>query len=151
VHERLVGNVASWATVLDRVPLTLIHNDFNPRNIAIRRPPGGLRLCAFDWELATLGAPQRDLAEFLCFVLPPDASRATIAGWVERHRSFLAAATEAPVDRAEWEMGFSASLCDLLVDRLASYAMIDRIRPQRFLPRVVRSWLNIFRHFSSGY
>jgi len=47
----------------------------------------------------------------------------------------------------EWDAGFSAALCELLVDRLASYAMIDRVRPQSFLPRVVRSWLNIFGHF----
>jgi hypothetical protein len=46
--------------------------------------------------------------------------------------------------RAEWEAGFRAAMCELLVDRLAFYAMIDRVRPQSFLPRVVRSWMNVF-------
>ena len=75
IHDELVEDVAAWAGVLASMPRTLIHNDFNPRNIALRSDSGGLRLCAFDWELATIGAPQRDLAEFLSFVLPPDAAR----------------------------------------------------------------------------
>ena len=143
----MIVEVDAWSRRLDRGPRTLIHNDFNPRNIALRRAPEGLRLSAFDWELATIGAPQRDLAELLCFVLPPDASLTTISRWVERYRALLAAATMSVLERDEWEVGFAAALADLLVDRLSTYAMIDRVRPQPFLPRVVRSWLNIFRHY----
>ncbi len=147
IHQRLVEDISSWGHAPDDSPRTLIHNDFNPRNVALRRTPGGLRLCAFDWELATIGIPQRDLAEFLCFVLPPDAPLATIARWVERHRVLLAKATDITVPRPLWEAGFSAALCDVLVDRFATYAMIERVRPQQFLSRVIRSWLNLFRHY----
>lgn len=147
VHAALAGNVARWSDELDAGPRTLIHNDFNPRNIAIRRRGDRLKLCAFDWELATVGAPQRDVAEFLCFVLPPDAPHEAVRRWVERARNLLNGAAHASVERAGWERGFSASLCDLLVDRLAMLAMIDRVRPQRFLPRVVASWLNLFDCF----
>lgn len=146
-HAELVTNVAAWSRELDAAPRTLIHNDFNPRNIAIRRRDGRLTLCAFDWELATLGAPQRDIAELLCFVLPPNAPRETIRRWVERSRSLFNEATGRGVERAVWERGFSAALCDLLVDRLAMLAMIDRVRPQRFLPRVTAAWLNLFDCF----
>jgi thioester reductase-like protein len=143
VHERLTSDVASWSDALDAAPRTLIHNDFNPRNMALRRGVHGLRLCAFDWELATIGAPQRDLAEFLVFVMPPNASGETISSWVERYRSLLAATSGVSLPREEWEAGFSAALSELLVDRLSFYVMIDRVRPQRFLSRVVRSWLNV--------
>ncbi len=144
IHDDLVEGVASWAGVLASMPRTLIHNDFNPRNIALRRDSGGLRLCAFDWELATIGVPQRDLAEFLSFALPPDAARGAVACWVERYRTLLAAESGVAFPRTAWKVGFRAALCELLVDRLSFYAMIDRVRPQRFLPRVVRSWLNLF-------
>jgi thioester reductase-like protein len=144
IHDELVDDVESWAGVLASMPRTLIHNDFNPRNIALRRESGGLRLCAFDWELATLGAPQRDLAEFLSFVLPPDAAAEAVTRWVERYRSLLAAESGVTFPRTEWELGFRAALCEMLVDRLSFYAMIDRVRRQAFLPRVVRSWRNIF-------
>ena len=120
------------------MPQTLIHNDFNPRNVALRRDSIGLRLSAFDWELATIGAPQRDLAEFLSFVLPTGRVARTIARWVERYRSLLAAESGVAFPREEWEAGFRAALCELLVDRLSFYAMIDRVRPQAFLSRVVR-------------
>jgi hypothetical protein len=150
VHAACVGDVAGWSGELDDAPRTLIHNDFNPRNIAIRRRDDRLTLCAFDWELATIGAPQRDVAEFLCFVLRPDASHETIRRWVERSRVLFNAAGHVGIDRARWERGFSAALCDLLVDRLAMLAMIDRVRPQSFLPRVVATWLNLFDCFPRG-
>jgi len=44
IHEWLIEDVASWAGVLGRAPRTLIHNDFNPRNVAIRPVDGGLHL-----------------------------------------------------------------------------------------------------------
>ncbi|HTE47150.1 MAG TPA: thioester reductase domain-containing protein [Gemmatimonadaceae bacterium] len=147
VHERLVTGVGSWARALDVSPHTFIHNDFNPRNIAIRGAHGSLMLCAFDWELATVGVPQRDLAELLCFVLPVDAPQSEITKWIERHRTLLEAEARKSLRTDAWDVGFRAALCDLLVDRLASYAMVDRIRRQTFLPRVVRSWENIYQHF----
>jgi thioester reductase-like protein len=147
LHRALADDVAGWSRELDVAPRTIIHNDFNPRNIAIRRRDGRLTLCAFDWELATLGAPQRDLAEFLCFVLPPDASHDTIRRWVERYRTLFSEAARTAVEPASWERGFSAALCDLLVDRLAMLAMIDRVRSQRYLSRVVAAWLNAYDCF----
>jgi len=48
---------------IEKMPKTLIHNDFNPRNIAFRKTADGLRLCAYDWELATIHLPQYDVAE----------------------------------------------------------------------------------------
>jgi aminoglycoside phosphotransferase (APT) family kinase protein len=153
IHERLVDGTAGWSAALAAQPQTLIHNDFNPRNIAIRRAPApdgradGLRLCAYDWELATLGAPQRDLAELLCFVLTPATTRAEVARWLDAHREALAVATGRAVDADEWEHGFRAALGELLVDRLSMYAMVHRVRAQRFLPRVVRTWLALHRLF----
>ena len=102
-------------------------------------------LCAYDWELATLGAPQRDLAELLCFVLPPDVPDATVDTWVERHRAAFERATGEPVDPAQWRRGFHAAMNDLLVNRLAMYALVHRVRRQPFLPRVVASWARIHR------
>ena len=57
-QRALVESVGDWWPSLEASPRTLIHNDFSPRNVAIRDVGGSLRLCAYDWELATLGAPQ---------------------------------------------------------------------------------------------
>ena len=110
-------------------------------------PGGAQRLCAYDWELATIGAPQRDLAEFLCFVLAPETAADDAANWIQRYRSLLEEQTSVLIDPIEWEEGFRAALCDFIVDRLAMYAMIHRFRPQAFLPRVMRTWLALHNRF----
>jgi hypothetical protein len=75
LHQRLVQSLPDWCRELERMPRTLIHGDFNPRNLAFRRERSGLHLCAWDWELAELQVPQRDLAELLAFVLPQTPRR----------------------------------------------------------------------------
>jgi hypothetical protein len=146
IHERLCDAVAAWAVPLTELPRTLIHNDFNPRNIAI---VGGEnpRLCAFDWELATIGLPQRDIAELLCWTLDAAVTREEVATWVERSRAQLVVTSGREIDRADWELGFRAALCELFVERLAMYAMVDRFRPQRYLPRVVHTWMTLQRYY----
>jgi len=126
---------------------TLIHNDFNSRNIALRRNSGELRLCAYDWELATLGVPQHDLAEFLCFALPVGNDRNDVLHYLDFHRTELEKETSVDIDQQGWTAGFSLALHDLLVDRLGMYAMIDRFRPQRYLPRVVSTWKKLYNYF----
>ena len=100
-----------------------------------------------DWELAMMGLPQRDLAECLVFMLPERASREEISRRLEQHRAALERDAGIEIRRDEWEHGFRAALCDFLVDRLASYAMVDRVRRQAFLPRVARGWLNLYQHY----
>ena len=147
IHRRLIGEAGRWWRALDAPPRTLIHNDFNPRNICLRRNGSGSVLCAYDWELATLGAPQRDLAEFLCFVLPEDVSKAAVDGWIGMHKRTLERGTGTTIDGDAWIEGFRSSLYDVLVDRLSMYALIHRIRRQSFLPRVVRTWRRLYGFF----
>ncbi|HUQ48972.1 MAG TPA: thioester reductase domain-containing protein [Gemmatimonadaceae bacterium] len=149
IHRRLVECVSEWSVPLTRLPRTLIHNDFNPRNIAILAESEP-RLCAFDWELATIGVPQRDIAELLCWTIDETTTREEITDYIERSRSRLAASTGMQIDVRDWELGFSAALCELLVDRLAMYAMVDRFRPQEYLPRIVRGWMMLHRHLPWG-
>jgi thioester reductase-like protein len=144
IQRRLIGSIPRWWPRLERAPRTLIHNDFNPRNICLRRCGDGLRLCAYDWELATLGAPQRDLVELLAFVLPEDVGTDAVAGWIERHRTALSRETGAAVDAPAWRAGFAAALYDMLITRLALYALIHRVRRQPFLPAVVRTWRRLY-------
>jgi thioester reductase-like protein len=144
IQRRIIETIPQWWAVLERQPRTLIHNDFNPRNICLRAHGDELRLCAYDWELATLGAPQRDLVELLAFVLPDGAGAGAVAGWIERHRAALARETGTPIEAPAWRAGFGAAVCDMLINRLAIYALIDRVRPQPFLPAVVRTWNRLY-------
>ena len=45
-----------------RMPRTLVHGDFKPRNVVIRTATDGTDLLAFDWEASGRGVPAEDLA-----------------------------------------------------------------------------------------
>ncbi|HJR57954.1 MAG TPA: thioester reductase domain-containing protein [Vicinamibacterales bacterium] len=143
LQTRLIAGIREWWPRMEAAPRTLIHHDFNPRNLCLRAG----RLCAYDWELATIGAPQRDLAEFLCFVLPSTAEAGDAQHWIDKHRLALEREAATVIDPDVWQQGFRAGLYDFMVNRLATYALIHRIRRQPFLPRVVRTWRRLYGHF----
>jgi hypothetical protein len=130
-----VATVPDWWAELERLPRTLVHNDFNPRNIALRR--GGGRLVAYDWELATLHVPQRDLAELLAFVLWRDVDAATVTHYVEVHRRALGRAAGRALDPVRWRHGYRLALWDFALTRVGLYMVSHTQRELGFLDRVV--------------
>lgn len=137
-QRALVSTIDEWWPRLERMPRTLIHNDFNPRNLALRvGADGEHELKAFDWELATLHVPQYDLAELLAHTLTPAASADEVTDLVELHRSALAAAAGRPLDPALWTAGFQLALRDFTVNRLAFLFVASAFRDTPFLERVV--------------
>ena len=145
IHRHLVARLDEWWPALESGPRTLIHNDFNPRNVCLRGP--NATLCAYDWELATLGAPQLDLVELLCFVLPADCTLDDVTRWIEQHRLALARERGDDIDPELWLEGFRSALYDVLINRLSIYAVVHRVRRQPFLPRVVRTWRSLYQLF----
>jgi aminoglycoside phosphotransferase (APT) family kinase protein len=131
-YEALLAEVSEWGAIRDALPRTLIHNDFGPRNATVRDG----ELCAWDWELATIGLPQRDLAELLCFT----SSAGELPGALTLHRGEL---ERAGLDVPDFGTGFEVAMAELLVTRLSLYAMIDGFRRQAFLERVTRTWVEL--------
>jgi thioester reductase-like protein len=144
LQQVLIASVGRWWQSLDTMPRTLIHNDFNPRNITFRRHENGLRLCAFDWELAAHGVPQHDLAELLCFTIPPDFSKNDVLRLVELHRAALEQSSGRVIDDESWRLGFKLSLCDLILNRFPMYCLMHTFRRLPFLTRVIRSWRRLY-------
>lgn len=138
-QQTIIREIPHWWSRLESMPRTLAHNDFNPRNIALRVDGGGLRLCAYDWELATLRVPQHDAAELLAYVLPTDAGVAEVTHYVELHRRAVAEHGGIVPDAATWRAGFALSLRDLLVNRFALYLMAHSFRHYGFLERSLRT------------
>jgi hydroxymethylglutaryl-CoA reductase (NADPH) len=143
-HRRLVRRLGRWWSEIDSMPKTLIHNDFNPRNICLRESDDaqdsfGYRLCAYDWELATIHLPQHDLAELLCFVLTPDTPKSVVDHHVEVHRRALEKASSQAIDAEQWRRGFNLSLCDLAVNRFMLYLVAHTFRHYPFMQRISRT------------
>jgi aminoglycoside phosphotransferase (APT) family kinase protein len=136
-----ISSLRAWWHELEHLPRTLVHNDFNPRNITLRKEAngGGLRLCAYDWELATLGTPTHDLAELLTFVLTHQAEQDEVDHYVRFHREALEAEIGRPIEEAAWRLGYALSLRDLWVNRFALYLMAHSFRHYGFLERSLRT------------
>jgi aminoglycoside/choline kinase family phosphotransferase len=139
-HERACDSLPTEHRTQAGQPHTLIHGDFNPRNFVLRDTPLGPKLCAFDWELAAWGLPQRDVVEFLAFVLPPDAESATIRHWLDVHRRAIERRAAVEFDTKTWYAGVRSAVADFGATRLPMYFLAHRFRPQPFLERVARTW-----------
>jgi thioester reductase-like protein len=146
ILELLMDKLEEWWSPLDHHPRTLIHNDFNPRNLAFRNGKDGLRLCVYDWELAGLGVPQHDLAELLCFVIE-SPNKLEAMHWIELHRLALERATGIKLHHDDWIEGFRASLYNLIINRFQIYSMVHTFHHETFLPGLYSRWLKWFKIF----
>jgi hydroxymethylglutaryl-CoA reductase (NADPH) len=135
--RRIIAEIPEWWRRLESMPRTLVHNDFNPRNIALRS--ADMSLVAYDWELATLHVPQRDLAELLAFVLPGDAAESHVTAFLDLHRE----AVGHGADPGAWREGYRLALWDFAVTRLLLYVMVHSQRELPFLSRVVATTLRL--------
>ncbi|KAG0281711.1 hypothetical protein BGZ95_000051 [Linnemannia exigua] len=140
-----------WAKV-EKSPRTLIHGDFNTRNICLRLEPstGAQKLCAYDWELACCHLPQRDVVEFLSFVLPPGSNEWT--HYIEYHRLALKAAYENnqahlpsgsttivfPSPREYMDVA-KIALMDFASLRVAMYGVSNSFKQVDWLPRILNT------------
>ena len=80
VHRRWIGTLPDWWGRIDALPKTLIYNDAQIRNLAVREPGNAPRLVLFDWECTSIQLPQRDLVEFLSYAISDRISDAEIIG-----------------------------------------------------------------------
>ena len=149
-HARLAAGWRSGAVLARNLPQSLVHHDFNSRNLLLRATPLGPRLCAFDWELAVYALPQRDVVELLCFVLDPDSAEARVGAYLEHARLALEQASDAALDAVGWRAGVRFALADFGARRLPMYCIAHRFRPQPFLERVARTWWRLARHLGTA-
>ncbi|KAF9960365.1 hypothetical protein BGZ72_007170 [Mortierella alpina] len=139
-----------WAT-LERSPRTLIHGDFNTRNICLRldQTTGAQQLCAYDWELACCHVPQRDVVELLSFVLPPGSTewphyieyhRLALQVSFARERKHTASARQVrvPSSKEYYEVA-KIALMDFASLRVAMYGISNSFKHVDWLPRILSS------------
>jgi hypothetical protein len=66
IRARLDDLAAHWNRIEEfcgGVPQTLVHGDFNGKNLRLRSANGNTTVVVFDWELAGWGVPAVDLAQ----------------------------------------------------------------------------------------
>jgi hydroxymethylglutaryl-CoA reductase (NADPH) len=138
----LIETLPDWHPAKDRLPATLVHDDFNQRNVGFR--PNTVRpdtlqpsVVVLDWELVERNIAQRDLVEMLTFVLPASADRSQVDRYVEAHRTALIAAGVATgIERDAWIEGFRCELKVEAINRVAHHFLFAAQFPLAYLARI---------------
>lgn len=138
--SKIVREVELWSASIYRLPHTLIHHDFNPRNVAFEK---NLKLCVFDWELASFGLPQRDSVELLAFVLGEDLSIESLKNLLELHRQELQKDSGVILHKSEWILGASIAIKEFIYSRISMYFVAHSQRHCDFLPRTFKTAIAI--------
>jgi hydroxymethylglutaryl-CoA reductase (NADPH) len=130
-RHALIDTLQHWHPVKDTLPATLVHNDFNQRNVGFRPS-----VVVLDWELVERNIAQRDLVEMLTFVLPNSADRAGIDGHVETHRAALTEAGVSGLDGDSWIEGFRCELKVEAINRVGLQLLFGAQFPLAYLERI---------------
>lgn len=131
-----------WSAALTSVPQTLLHNDVNPRNLALRCG-STTDIVLYDWELAALGPSTRDLAEWLCYSLSPATTESEVFSLVRAH----AAIAVSNLDDKTLRHAMGASLAWFFFDRLTTYTVVAPIYELPWLERVFNTWHKLMQWF----
>ena len=127
-----------------KIPKTIIHNDFNSRNIAIRKGNSTIISeldqipCIYDWELAVVNIPHRDIVEFLSFVLVDGFQLEDLNHYLSFHfnlyKGFAASYTE-----QDWKQGYIYALKEYLVTKVSFYEVAGIHARYAFSERVLKN------------
>ncbi len=115
---------------------TLIHNDFNPRNIMILKDGTA---CIYDWELCMRDLPHRDIMELLSFVLTPKTTEAELLIYLNFYRDCT--------PYYHWKdtlLAFRYTLKCLIVSRFSFYEVSGIVSKYDFSSRVLKTALHLF-------
>lgn len=141
LESALASAPARHARIAAR-PLTLVHGDFTPRNMCLKGDADAARLCAYDWELAQVHLPQRDVCELLCYVLRPEEGWASplAARLLERYGDALGAAAGRQLDRDELRADLGLALIELCTFKLLVQGITHQLLGQRgYFERMVQN------------
>ena len=151
IGNDIVDDLENMWRDMDQLPHTLIHNDFNPRNLAINNCEiEGPKLFAYDWELATWHIPQRDLMELLAFTISEHFSKWDIDELIEQHRDLLSKESGLDINPDLWLTGCQRSIQDFFINRLGFYLLGHTSRNYEFVDRLVANSIRLLKYYGKS-
>lgn len=139
--KKIIDTIENWYPHIDNGKKTLIHNDFNPRNIAFRED---MTLCVYDWELAMIHLPQHDVVELLAFSLNPEEINADLMKTYSLyHKKIIENSTSLSINDNHWLYEFKVCIYDFVLNRLMMYVMAHTFREYDFLERTFETSMKL--------
>ena len=150
-QKNALNSLLNYIDILDveyknlKTKKTIIHNDFNSRNIAIRKNG---QACIYDWELAVINIPQRDIVEFLSFVLPADFSFKQLNKYIEFHISlYKDNVSEKEIN--SFKKDYIYAIKEYIITRVAFYETAGIVMKYNFSNRVLNNSFRIVEYFEN--
>lgn len=131
--------VRQWAS-LDH---SLIHYDFNPRNMAF---DSDQRIYVFDWEFAAWAPPQRDLVEFVLFTSKNGQLIQDLE--VLSKKAFDTIYGKGP--QHQWNEGVRLCLLEFIVRRLPFYFVLSELSFCSYLDSLLANVETLCRHYEAA-
>lgn len=135
-YEKFLNAMPAYVKEMEAFSRTLIHNDFQTRNIALRQENGKAKLVTYDWELAAFHNPQRDLIEFLIFALPEKSPYSSYTPYIDLYFEALERATGEKLDKKAFMRVFYINVLELANLRYNMYLLTHNIYKYDFIERV---------------
>jgi len=121
---------------------TVIHNDFNPRNIAIKKEGTPI---IYDWELAMVDFPHRDIIELLSFILPENFTKEELLFYLKFHFNLYGSQLW-----KEWLRAYKYSLKVYIISRVSFYEVSGIVVKYDFSNRILNTAINML-NFMNEY
>ncbi|MFZ4713834.1 MAG: phosphotransferase [Bacteriovoracaceae bacterium] len=121
------------STIHSEVPLVVVHNDFNPRNVAITKAD---QVKIYDWELATIDAPHRDFMELYCFTKNKNLDVSILKEQFEAHLALHFRMERHP---EAYKYAFSK----FLVTRVTLYLLGNKLNNYKFMKSLLMNMAQI--------
>jgi len=136
---KLLKFIDEWsAAKRPDLPLTVVHNDFNSRNIAIRKNG---KPVIYDWELAVVNIPHRDIVEFLSFTLIPEFELEELKTYLELHYKLIGKQME----WNNWLAGYEYAVKEYIITRISFYEVAGILAKYAFSERVFEVSLRLLQ------
>jgi hydroxymethylglutaryl-CoA reductase (NADPH) len=133
--DELTDSINNWRKngYQPKSKMTLIHNDFNPRNIAIKTNGDP---CIYDWELATYGIPHRDIFELLAFTLVSDFKNSDLVAVLKHHFALVQSLNNEDYSWSDYLYDFKLGGQAFLISRVNFYLTGSILMNYPFIERV---------------
>ena len=95
--------------------------------------------CIYDWEMATVHAPQHDVVEFLAFALPAKSDIATRTNFVRFYHGQLERFSGRTFDSIQFMDVFNAVCCMYALHQLSLKTITHSVTRLPYFERAVRS------------
>lgn len=124
-----------------KVQKTVIHNDFNPRNIMVCKNGKPI---IYDWELAVVDFPHRDIIEFLSFVLTDNFKEEELIFYLKYHFKLYK-----NQQWVEWKKAYQYCLKVYIISRVSFYEVSSILVNYKFSKRILKNSLRMLTYLNN--